>query len=375
MTENEAATRLMQNRQKIVKHWEQRALKEVNSAHRSTSLVLRDNLEFFLEQLSEALAEGPGKSPEQLAREAGDRKLNIDRHGSERAGQIGYVLSEVIFEFHILRQVVFEVLEEFRPLTKRERDTIIDSIEQAVNDAASAFSNALSEIREQFSVALAHDLRGPLTAAKVAAQVILRRPGRVERDEKMAFHIIENMDRLDSMIRDILNASKLQAGEKLQFEMIPFELDSLVHEVVTEYRIQDPNRFFVSTPHGVSGQWNPEGLRRVLQNLITNALKFGAPGTPITVKLEASNRNIRIIVHNLGHAIPEEKQSKLFEPFQQLKSSTNRPGWGLGLFLVRGIVEAHGGKVSVESSEKSGTSFIVELPRERPHFVVHAQSY
>jgi signal transduction histidine kinase len=105
-------------------------------------------------------------------------------------------------------------------------------------------------------------------------------------------------------------------------------------------------------------------LRRVIENLCTNAVKYGLADTPITITLKAEAERVQLSVHNYGPVIPKEQQSRLFEAFQRAPSAeqSGKRGWGLGLTLVRGITEAHGGSVEVASSEKEGTTFTVSLP-------------
>lgn len=330
------------------------------------SLALRNQLEELITQLAEALKICREKSESRLTDESGRRRVLGTRHGGIRAGILGYALHEVIFEFHILRQIVFGVLEEEAPLGRSDRDIILDAVEQAVNDAASGFSDTLRDVQQHFAVTLTHDLRGPLTTAKAAAQIILRRPDRPELVEKSAFYVVSSMERLDQMIRDILNASKLRSGEGLTLKLVECDLAALVHEVVDEFRMSDPERFVIRATDGVAGSWDPEGLRRVLQNLVANAVKYGMPTSPITITLEEAGQVVRLTVHNGGNPIPAEKQAVLFESYRRLDEDGEISGWGLGLYLTRGIVEAHGGSIRLESSPESGTSFIVELPRSVP---------
>jgi signal transduction histidine kinase len=103
-------------------------------------------------------------------------------------------------------------------------------------------------------------------------------------------------------------------------------------------------------------------MRRVIENLVTNALKYGAADQPITISLDKTPDGVRLTVHNEGNPIPSERQAELFTLFRRLEPMKNE-GWGLGLVLVKGIIEAHGGKVYIESSKERGTSFVLELPQ------------
>ena len=103
---------------------------------------------------------------------------------------------------------------------------------------------------------------------------------------------------------------------------------------------------------------------------MTNGIKYGDPAKKVSLDLSDEGRNVKISVHNFGNPIPPEEQKRLFEPFVRSKSaeSGEQKGWGLGLTLVRGVVEAHGGKIRLESQADRGTTFTVDLPKNREIF-------
>jgi len=142
-----------------------------------------------------------------------------------------------------------------------------------------------------------------------------------------------------------------------------FDLDLMVREIVAEYASSlAPGRFRIHANDRIEGHWSQEGMRRVIENLITNALKYGAGNRPITISIDKVSEGVRLIVHNEGNPIPSERQRELFTLYRRLEPLETQ-GWGLGLVLVKGIVEALGGKVHVESCKEKGTSFIVEIPK------------
>ncbi|WP_242050326.1 RsbRD N-terminal domain-containing protein, partial [Oculatella sp. FACHB-28] len=172
---NQASDRLQQNAERIMQMWEARARNEVSASLHQDSLVLQDSLPQFLNQLvAELSATGERTSAQVEAHEVESTRIG-KLHGRERAGYADYSMSQLIFEYHILRQVLFQVLEEEAPLEWRERDIIIDSVEQAVNDAATQFSQTLQDIQELFMVTLTHDLRDPINVVKMGTQLTLRR--------------------------------------------------------------------------------------------------------------------------------------------------------------------------------------------------------
>ncbi|HEY9301574.1 MAG TPA: HAMP domain-containing sensor histidine kinase, partial [Phormidium sp.] len=271
--------------------------------------------------------------------------------------------TELIFEYHILRQVIFEVLEEKAPLGVRERDIIIGSIEQAVNDAATQFSDTLRDIQELFMVTLTHDLRGSINTVKLGTQLIMRRLERGDSHVQVTMRMISAIDRMDSMIQNLLDASRLRAGQSLKLEFEECDLDRLLQEVVEDLRFTYGERFKLISDSYVKSYCSHKEMRRVIENLAINAIKYGTPDTPITLTLEQTEKHINLTIHNEGNPIALDAQSILFQQFRRTICAEEQIGWGLGLFLAKNITEAHKGTLEVESAEGKGTSFIINLPK------------
>jgi signal transduction histidine kinase len=356
--------RLAQNVESIMSEWAKRALAEVPAAGAVGSLALADSLPLFLEQLVKGLADNRKlESKSTRFHEAELRRIS-KIHGRERAGSFNYFLAEVIFEYHILREVIFETLEEREALLKGERDLIYSAIEQAVNDAAVQFTETHAEIQEKFVSTLTHDLRNPLSAAKSSAQLILRRATSPDICIRAGGGIIASLNRINSMIQDLLDGSKLRAGQTLDFEFSDCEIARILGEVVDEMALTHGNRFKLDLQGEVEGNFACEGLRRAFENLIGNAVKYSAPNSLITVSLKKVDMSAEVAVHNVGNPIAEKDMAILFQQYRRTKSAeeSEKTGWGLGLTLVQGVVDAHHGSVAVESTQCNGTTFTVALP-------------
>lgn len=355
--------RLNENIERIMDLWTERSLKEVPSAISADALALRDSLPIYLNHLSEALATDRRMDTKSVLAHDNESARIGSLHGADRAGNSSYVLTEVIFECHILREVIFQVLEREGPLGSLQRDIILDSIEQAVNDAAVKFSEVHADIQQKFLDTLTHDLKNPVTAAKIAAQLILRRPESVENCLRSASSINNSLARLERMIHDLLDASRVRAGESLSLPLSRCDLDSIVREVVDQMSITYGARFVLNSTDSLECECNGDGIRRALENLISNAVKYGAEGAPIAISLKRVSDHVEISVHNFGSVIPEHEIPVLLRHFGRAKSAHEgtKTGWGLGLTLVKGVVDAHKGKLRVESSLEKGTTFIIEL--------------
>lgn len=354
---------LKQNAERIMQMWEERARDEVSASMHHDSLVLRNSLPQYLNQLVDELSTKIERTPARIETDKAENTRIGKQHGHERAGYADYSMTQLIFEYHILRQVIFQVLEEEAPLGVRERDIIINSIEQAVNDAATQFSQTLRDIQELFIVTLTHDLRGPINVVKMGTQLILRRLERGDSHVDVAARMISSIDRLDSMIQNLLDASRLRAGQSLKLEFEECYLDRLVQDVVEDLSFTYGERFVVVCDSEIRSYCSRKEIRRVIENLAINAVKYGAPSTPITLTLQQTETQISLTIHNEGNPIAPDAQSILFQQFRRTTSAEDQRGWGLGLFLVKSITEAHQGTIEVESTQGKGTSFIVKLPK------------
>jgi signal transduction histidine kinase len=226
------------------------------------------------------------------------------------------------------------------------------------------------DLRERFVSVLAHDLRGPLSAAKMSAQILVQHPERLDTRRDLALKIDRNLERTDRMIRDLLDANRIRAGEKLPLRLDECDLGALVHEVYEELLATFGDRFVLQAEPRVRGFWSSDELRRAVWNLATNAVKYGAKDKPIAITVRSTLQGAELSVHNWGAPIPAEDVEQLFKPFSRARAAEAgaQKGWGLGLTLVNGCAEAHGGRVTVESTEGAGTTFTMALPHDARPF-------
>ncbi len=360
---NSASARLNQNAIIIMQLWEERARDEVHTFMHQDSLVLQDSLPLYLGQLVDELSTNIDQTDAQIiAAEVESTRIG-NLHGHERTRFADYSINQLIFEYHILRQVIFQVLEAEAPLDVRERDIIIGSIEKAVNDAATQFSKTLQDIQELFMVTLTHDIRNPLNLVKVGTQLLLRRLEQGDVNADLATKMMRATDRMDTMIQNLLDASRLRAGYRLKMDFEECNLVLLIQDIVEDLNFAYGKRFVVVSEAEVKSNCCRKELQRVIENLATNAVKYGASDTLITLTLQQTETQISLAVHNEGKPISPEAQAILFQQFRRTTCAEEQTGWGLGLFLAESIMEAHQGTILVESAEGKGTSFIVKLPK------------
>jgi signal transduction histidine kinase len=220
------------------------------------------------------------------------------------------------------------------------------------------------EQREAFVSLLIHDLRTPLTIVLGSAQMILRHPENIQSTKKSAQQIVTHANRVGQMITSLLDANRIRSGEKLQVHKEKIDITKLIETTLSELSLIHGKRFIFDQTASVECYVDPRGVRRIIENLCTNAIKYGANTTPVNIILKHTPQEVSIAVCNEGNVISAEDQKSLFQQFQRIHAVelSKTRGWGIGLVLVRGVAEAHGGKATVKS-DASGTVFTVTLPR------------
>jgi PAS domain S-box-containing protein len=166
------------------------------------------------------------------------------------------------------------------------------------------------EMRERFVATLSHDLRNPLTAAKSAAELLLRYEDTLQ-SKRLASRIIANVDRADNMIQDLLDANQIRAGQSLPLKIVPCEIRSIITYTVEELTLIHGDRFLLRANSSIYGYWCEQSLRRVVENLANNAVKYGSHETAITISLTVVDQKVRIAVHNEGEALSPQDQAEM----------------------------------------------------------------
>lgn len=226
----------------------------------------------------------------------------------------------------------------------------------------------LERQREEWTSVIAHDLRQPVTVINLHAAQLRRRllkeaPELAPRLD----HLIAAGNQLGRMISDLLDASRLEAS-RLEIHRQVVDLGDLLRAVIERQSVLlGDRRIEVETHGGALVECDPDRLEQVLGNLLSNALKYGEPGQPIVVRLERTGREARVSVTNHGRGIPPDEIGHVFERFRRTRESRSGRvrGIGLGLYITKGIVEAHGGRIWVESEPGRLTSFTFALPLAR----------
>ena len=233
---------------------------------------------------------------------------------------------------------------------------------------ASQVRDALRE-RDEFISVAAHELRTPLTALQLKLQGAergLRAEARPLAGSTVGLRLngaLRQTERLSLLVERLLDVTRIAAG-RLELSLEQFDLAALVRQVADDFRepaAQTGSELRLEAQQPLEGCWDRLRLEQVIVNLLSNAVKYGA-GRPISVRTERAGERIRIAVTDEGIGIAEADLPRIFTRFQRAAPVRNYGGLGLGLYIAKHIVEAHGGRVEVSSRPGKGSAFVVDLP-------------
>jgi len=221
----------------------------------------------------------------------------------------------------------------------------------------------LDQLRSEWVAAVSHDMKNPLTAMKLAAQMLPMEGSLTAGQTELLHKIQQGTDRLRALITDVLDLARIEGRAPIQFDSL--NLCSIITEALRNVEAQAAAKqhhlALDLPPHLPENRGDPAMLLRVLVNLLSNAVKYTPPGGEITVQVRAEATMLLVAVCDTGHGISSEDLPHLFDRFYRVANGAEE-GTGLGLSIVKSIVEKHGGQVRVESEVGKGSTFTFTLP-------------
>lgn len=226
---------------------------------------------------------------------------------------------------------------------------------------AAALARA-NEFQQLLVGRVSHELRNPVTAIRNGAAIVLRRTTD-EANLKTLGLMQSCAERCARVIADLVDVTRDRVMGGVVVRRRHMNLADVVIRVVDEYRLSHPDRaiHFDDSPEPLAGEWDPDRLSQVFSNLLSNAVTHSRRGADVRVSMRREGAQAQVSVHNEGPGIAADLLPEIFDPFKQGRSNA-ATGLGLGLYIVKQIVDATGGAVGVRSTDQDGTTFTVMLP-------------
>jgi signal transduction histidine kinase len=331
-----------------------------------TERELRDHAEDILAAVVQDL--GTAQTSEEQSRKSQGRgsahvmEASGKLHADDRI-QHGFTFRSVLAEFRALRATVLRLYEEGGGVDLTDVRRFNEAVDEALTESMNRFATRADLFRDQFIGVLSHDLRTPLGAITAGAALLAIPEDHPERRGRVAMRMLNSAQRMERMIADLLDLTRVRLGGTLPITRRPADLRKLCEDVLLESRAARPDAVLrLETRGDLVGNWDPDRLAQVVSNLVGNALQHGE-GTPVTLTAEEEGDGVTLAVHNGGAAIPASLMPSIFEPLTRGDCGTGTHNLGLGLFIARTIVSAHGGKLAVRSSSEHGTTFTARFPK------------
>jgi len=365
---------ILANIEPILAEWEAFA-RSLSPGATMTIVALRDDAESILlatardMQNRQSLQQQASKSKGHggAGGTASDRLDNAsDLHGVDRVGW-GFHITEVVSEYRALRASVLRLWRESLPQPDlNDIDDITrfnESLDQSLARGVHSYSKRIDESRQMFLAILSHDLRNPLGAVTASAALLAVPEDNPERRGRVVTRIMNSAQRMERMIGDLLDLTRARFGGSMPLKRRSADLRQVCEEAMIEIRAGRPEAVLRFQASGdLRGGWDVDRLAQVVSNLVGNAIQHGS-GAPVTLNGQEQGDAVTLAVHNGGPPIPPEVLPFVFEPLARGRAEGASQSIGLGLFIARVIVSAHGGHIQVSSSTDAGTTVTVVLPK------------
>ncbi|MBM7113207.1 PAS domain S-box protein [Archangium primigenium] len=256
-------------------------------------------------------------------------------------------------------------------VTPEPNKELVSAVGRDVTEArrAAEAQRQRSDFEKQLIGIVSHDLRNPLGAISLGAQALLRREVLDAAATRAVVRILSVSERATRLVRDLLDFTQARLGGGLPIQVRTLDFHVLTRQALDEVQMGFPERDFRLEQRGDGrGEWDGDRISQLLTNLVTNAAKYSPAPSSVSVSTRGEGDGMVLEVHNQGMPIAPELRTRLFQPLQrgQGQNASAARSVGLGLYIVKHIVDAHGGAIEVRSTDEEGTTFTVRLPRHPP---------
>jgi signal transduction histidine kinase len=341
-------------RNEVFDLWEASVRASIDEAAGVSGPLLTNTLPAFYDNIAEAL------TPAYPREDGASGTTSMSAHGGERARMTPFRADQVVLEYQLFRDAIADAAQQ-RQLcfTAAEWRVVELSVDVALRDAIREFSLIHERIRERLAATLSHDMRNPLSLILGGSQLIAFSPD-LDTAHRAAAKIEAGARRLEQMLTQLVDALTFERADRLPLVLTEFDIQTLLDAVAQDYnRDQLPAVAIEAAP--IIGHWCRNSLHRALENLLTNAIKYG-DGKQVRIKADAIRGRLMLSVHNDGKPIAEDQRERIFDYLRREGEGKLGVGWGIGLPFVRSVAEGHGGSVAVDSAAGRGTTFIIDIP-------------
>ncbi|VVO75149.1 sensor histidine kinase [Pseudomonas fluorescens] len=366
---------ILENLEPILQAWEDFARTIETPGAELDNVALRDHAEQMLraividlrtkQTMSEQIAKAQGQAPRD------DEETAAETHAVTRL-MAGFTIDQMVSEYRALRTSVLtqwlRQVKDGKSVNVDDMTRFHEAIDQALAESIASYSRAVEASRNVFLGILGHDLRTPLGAILLGADMLRRTETADPRTSKVARQIYASVQRASEIVGDLLDLTRCQMGPGIPVKKSLIDLSPVCERVIEEIRAFHPQanvRF--DAKEAVMGAFDGARMEQVFSNIISNAVTHGDNNFPVTVELNVREDCAVFKVHNGGEPIPEDVLPFIFNPmgrFSQRSVVDHGPvaGLGLGLFIASEIVASHAGSIEVSSDLDGGTVFRVKLP-------------
>ncbi len=369
---------IRQSSDSIIREWEKFAESLRPAAGDMGSLSLRDHIQEILIFVAKDI-ESVQSGQEQVEKSQGEKVRSSQYTAAEAHAALrlagGFDLDQMVSEYRALRASVIKLwIVNTAELNSQDVIDLIrfnESIDQELTESISHYTKKVSHAKDLFLGILSHDLRTPVSAALMSAQLMPKIGILNERQSMLASQITDCMSRASDLITNLFDLTRARFGSGLPVTRDQMDMGFVSRQLVAEMRIVFPDNVInLEITGDMEGKWDKARIGQVFSNLIGNAVHYGFRDLPVEVNVKGAASEVMISVHNQGVPIPADIAGKIFDPlsrgsFENTNGRTESIHLGLGLYITKEIVAAHGGTISVISSEEEGTTFTAHFPREK----------
>ncbi len=367
----------------IVSEWEAFARTLVPSAEGMTPHALRDHIHQILAFIISDMVSSQTVT-EQKVKSHGDKKQTepvtaAQTHAAVRfAG--GFDIGQMVSEYRALRASVLKLWTNTGPAFDAadiaDMTRFNESIDQELAESVNFYTDRVARARELVVGILGHDLRSPLQAIALSTELSLHMGQLNERQTMLSKKVLECTHRMNALITDLLDVTRARFGAGLPVVRAMMNMGTVAEQIVGEVRAVHPDRMIELSVSGLLvGEWDKARIGQIFPNLLNNAIQYGSHSVPVRVSLRGDPRVVTLTVGNDGVPIPADKIKMIFDPLTRVATNGNvvptLGNLGLGLYITKEVVVAHGGTIEVTSSETQGTVFTARFPRSQPDPALH----